>query len=139
MFILQCSCPKCSSKDLKVKDQYKTINNGKRNLLICEKCRCCFSETKNTMLERLRKPISLVWRVINARTEGVAFNAATRIFGISKNTLLSWERKFSHLSRVLFLYSISHCFIELLIEGDELYTKVKKTFQLTNQPVGLSC
>ena len=74
----------------------------------------------------MRKPISLVWQVINARTEGMAFNATTRVFGISKNTLLSWEKKFFHLSQVLFLYAVSHSFIELVIEGDELYTKVKK-------------
>lgn len=136
MFILQCSCPKCSAKDVKVIDRYKTINNGVRNLYLCPNCRCRFSETKNTFLERLRKPISLVWQVVSARTEGVAFNATTRIFGISKNTLLSWERKFSHLSQVLFLYAVSHSFLELVIEGDELYTKVKKTFQLMNPQVG---
>lgn len=136
MLMLQCFCPNCSSMDINLKTQYKTVNNGMRNLLICDNCRCCFSETKNTFLERLRKPISLVWQVINARTEGVAFNATTRIFGISKNTLLSWERKFFHLSRVLYLYSICHCFFELVIEGDELYTKVKKTFHQMNQPVG---
>ncbi len=136
MFILQCSCPNCSAKDVKVIDRYSTINNGMRNLYLCPNCSCRFSETKNTFLERLRKPISLVWQVVNARTEGVAFNATTRIFGISKNTLISWERKFSHLSQVLFLYAVSHSFLELVIEGDELYTKVKKTFQLMNPPVG---
>lgn len=126
MYILQCFCPKCSAQDVKVIDRYATINNGMRNLYLCSNCSCRFSETKNTFLERLRKPISLVWQVINARTEGVAFNATTRIFGISKNTLLSWERKFSQLSKVLFLYAVSHSFLELVIEGDELYTKVKK-------------
>ncbi len=126
MFLLKCSCPICLSKNIKVTIQYQTLSNGMRNLFKCQVCGCCFSETKNTLLERMRKPISLVWQVINARTEGVAFNATIRIFGISKNTLLSWEKKFSHLSQVLFLYSLCHHFLELVIEGDELYTKVNK-------------
>jgi hypothetical protein len=39
---------------------------------------------------------------------------------------LDWENKFTHLYYTLFLYSLVHCFLQLVIEGDELYTKVKE-------------
>jgi hypothetical protein len=35
-----------------------------------------FSETKNTFLKGLRKPVSLIVMVVKARAEGMAFNAA---------------------------------------------------------------
>jgi hypothetical protein len=44
---------------------------------------------------------------------------------VSSSPLNDWERKFSELKEPLFLYSLTHTFIEQLIEGDELYTKVK--------------
>lgn len=126
MDIFTITCPNCSSLDIKIDFQYKTFSFGLRNLLICKNCTHRFSETKNTFLQGLRKPIILVWQVLNARTEGLQLNAATRIFGIAKNTLLSWENKFSDLYQVLFLYSIANSFCQLVIEGDELYTKVNK-------------
>ena len=64
-----------------------------------DNCTRRFSETKNTFLQGFRKPIILVWQVLNVRTEGLQLNAATRIFGIAKNTLLSWENKFSEPER----------------------------------------
>jgi len=95
-------------------------------MLICEECKASFSETKNSFLQGLKKPVSLIWFVINSRTEGNSLNATCRIFGIAKNTLLSWERKFTHLYHTLLLYSLAHNFIQLEIEGDEFYTKVAK-------------
>ena len=93
-------------------------------MLICNECKASFSETKNTFLHGLKKPVSLIWHVINSRTEGNSLNATCRIFNIAKNTLLSWERKFTNLHHTLFLYSLAHNFIQLEIEGDEFYTKV---------------
>jgi hypothetical protein len=72
----------------------------------------------------LKTPMSVIWTVIKARTDGMGLNAATRTFEFAKNTILSWERKFSDLHRVLFLYTLVHEFLELVIEGDEAYTKV---------------
>ncbi len=54
----------------------------------------------------------------------MGLNAATRTFNFAKNTILSWERKFSDLHRVLFVYTLVHQFIDIVIEGDEAYTKV---------------
>ncbi len=74
----------------------------------------------------IRKPISLIIQILKARSEGLGFNAACRSHEIAKNTLLDWERKFSGLAETLLLYSLIHSFLEQVIEGDELYTKVGK-------------
>ena len=95
-------------------------------MLRCRDCGLSFSETKNTFLQGVRTPASAIWKVLKARTEGMSLNAACRVFGIAKNTLLSWECKFSELYHTLFIYSMVHAFIQLVIEGDEFYTKVNK-------------
>ena len=69
---------------------------------------------------------SLIWQVIKSRTEGEGVNATTRIFNISKNTLFDWEAKFTNLYQILFIYSLAQKFFKLVIEGDEVYTKVNK-------------
>jgi hypothetical protein len=56
----------------------------------------------------------------------MALNATCRVFGIAKNSLLSWEEKFSDLHHTLLIYSMSHTFVQSVIEGDEFYTKVNK-------------
>ena len=84
------------------------------------------NNSKNTILEGLKTPISLIWLVIRDRTEGQGFHATARVFGISRTTLRQWERRFSDLYEVLFLYSLLHQFISLEIEGDEAYTKIEK-------------
>jgi hypothetical protein len=77
-------------------------------------------------MEGLKTPISVIWQVLKARTEGRGLNAAARTFEKAKNTILAWERKFVDLHRVLFLYAVVHEFLESVIEGDEAYTKVQK-------------
>ncbi len=130
MDIAQFHCPRCSSTDLAIHDLYQTKNNGKRALYRCQACNDVFSETKNTFLENLVKPISLIAKVFEARSEGMGFNATCRLFEISKNTLSNWERKLSRIKQTLMMYALLIDFIELTIEGDELYTKVNK-----NKPV----
>jgi hypothetical protein len=109
---------------------YETKNNGSRQLYKCKQCNKVFSETKGTLLEGLVKPISLIIQVLNARHEGMGVNAVHRLFKISKNTLLKWEKKFAGLQNTFFLYSLSFTFLSQLIEGDEFYTKVEK-----NKPI----
>lgn len=123
-------CTECKSKEIKEHFSYETKNNGSRTIYKCDCCETVFSETKNTFLERLRKPVSLIVLVVKARTDGMAFNAACRTFGIAKNTLISWEMRLSNLKKTLFLFALVHEFLKLIIEGDELYTKVEK-----NMPV----
>jgi transposase-like protein len=124
MEFLQLKCPACQSSDIHSHSPYTTKNHGVRVIYQCESCLSYFSETKNTFMEGLKTPMSMIWLVIKARTDGMGLNAATRTFELAKNTILSWERKFSDLHRVLFLYTLVHEFIELVIEGDEAYAKV---------------
>ena len=95
-------CPECKSQEIKKHSSYETKNNGNRMLFECCYCKTVFAETKNTFLEGLRKPISLIVLVVKARSEGMAFNAACRTFEIAKNTLLCWERRFSNIKKILF-------------------------------------
>ena len=126
MFLFTCKCPNCSSENFRLDYEYDTLLNGCRRMLLCRDCGLSFSETKNTFLQGIRTSVSTIWKVLKSRTEGMSLNAACRVFGIAKNTLLSWEQKFSDLYRTLFIYSMAHTFIQLLIEGDEFYTKVNK-------------
>jgi hypothetical protein len=111
---------------LKRHTDYYTKNNGIRTIFVCSKCASYFSETKNTTIEGLKKPISMVITVIKVRTEGLGLNATARTYDISKNTILKWELRLASLKPTLFLYSLAHEFLQLVIEGDEIYTKVEK-------------
>ncbi len=61
---------------------------------------------------------------MNARTEGLGFNATCRLYSISTHTLQAWETKFGDLKDVLRLYALTHTFLSQIIEGDELYTHI---------------
>ncbi len=126
MTLFTCKCPKCSSDNVRFNYEYNTISNGCRQMLLCRDCGFSFSETKNTFLQGIRTSVSTIWKVLTARTEGTSLNATCRIFGIAKNTLLSWEQRFSGLYRTLLIYAMAHTFIQLVIEGDEFYTKINK-------------
>jgi len=119
-------CPYCHSDEIKNYRTYETLQNGNRIIFKCQNCHKCFSETKQTFLEGIQKPISLISQVLEARTEGMGVNAVCRLFQIAKNTLLSWERRFSALKETFMLYAILQQFISQEIEGDELYTKIHK-------------
>jgi transposase-like protein len=124
MELLQRRCPVCTSSDIHYHSPYTTKNHGVRVIYKCESCPVYVSETNKTMMEGLKTPVSVIWTVIKARTDGMGFNAATRTFEFAKNTILSWERKFIALPRVLFLYTLVHEFLEFVLEGDEVDTKV---------------
>lgn len=89
-------------------------------------------------MAKLRKPISLIVQVFNARTEGMSFNATCRFFKISKNTLWDWEDRMSATKKALLLYSLAHTFVSMIIEGDELYTDVPGTSEY-NFPFNTTC
>ena len=85
-------------------------------------------------MEGLNTPVSVIWHVLKARTEGMGLNATARTFEKAKNTILAWERKFLDLHQVLFLYALVHEFLALVIEGDEAYTKVQKNVPPDQSP-----
>jgi len=126
MELLRLKCPICHSTDVQPHSSYTTKNYGGRVIYKCDTCPASFSETKNTLLEGLKTPVSVIWQVLKARTEGMGLNAAARTFEKAKNTILAWERTFLDLHQVLFLYALVHEFLVLVIEGDEAYTKVQK-------------
>lgn len=126
MELLQIKCPTCHSAVLQSHRTYTTQDHGRRILYQCTSCPTYFSETKKTLMAGLKTPVSVIWQVVKARTEGMGLNAAARTFEKAKNTILAWERKFRALHRVLFLYAVVHEFIESVIEGDEAYTKVQQ-------------
>jgi len=64
--------------------------------------------------------------VLKARTEGLGLNATCRTFNLAKNTLLNWERRFSAMKQTLLLYALLHTYLQLIIEGDEVYIRVNK-------------
>lgn len=119
-------CPYCLSEHIEAHRDYETKQNGCRKLYRCTVCQRIFSETKNTFLEGLQHPISFIIQVIQARSEGFGLNATCRVFNISKNTLLSWERRFANLKGPLMIYALLNTFLSQIIEGDELYTRVGK-------------
>ena len=123
---LQKNCIKCESESCREIMTYQTKSNGSRQLLKCGVCGTCFSETHQTFMFNLKTPISKIALVLNARTEGMSFNATCRTHHISAHTLQDWESKFGDLKDTLLLYSLTHTFVEMVIEGDELYTKVNK-------------
>src|SRR5215813_11447817 len=126
MELLQIKCPMCYSAVLQSHTTYTTKSHGRRVIYKCDHCPVYFSETKNTLMAGLKTPVSVIWQVLKARTEGMGLNAAARTFEKAKNTILAWERKFVDLHRVLFLSAVVHEFLASVIEGDEAYTKVQK-------------
>jgi hypothetical protein len=50
-------------------------------------------------------------------------NASERVFGFTNKTILNWEKRLAALQETLFLYALIHEFLQLIIEGDELYKK----------------
>ena len=92
----------------------------------CASCGCSFSETKHTPIAHLKTPISVIVQVISALTEGVGINAATRLYGVSKNSIYRWQERLSGLKKTLLLFALTHQFLQQMIEGDELYTRINK-------------
>ena len=89
MELLRLKCPVCRSSDMRYHSPYATKNHGGRAIYKCENCPVYFSETKNTLMEGLKTPISVIWQVLKARTEGLGLNAAARTFEKAKNTILA--------------------------------------------------
>ena len=108
MELLQRKCPVCHSADIKYYSPSTTKNHGSRVMDQCATCPACFSETNNTLLEGLKTPVSVIWQVVKARTEGMGFNAAARTFEKAKHTILAWDSKLLDLHRGLFLYALVH-------------------------------
>ena len=126
-------CPECNAENIKRHCQYTIKSGESRTLFMCQECGNYFSETKNTPLEGLKTPVSRISLILNAINDGMGLNACCRTFQVGKNTVKRWLRRLGGLKETLLLYTLCHQFIQLQIEGDELYTKVAE-----NKPAHLS-
>ncbi len=117
-------CPNCQSEDHSFFSHYTTKCDSLRALLKCITCHLVFSETSTTFLFNLKTPLSRIATILHSRSEGMSFNATCRTFHVGSHTLKNWEERFGELKHVLMAYALSHTFLEQIIEGDELYTKV---------------
>ena len=88
-------CPYCHGKSIEAQRTY-TIQCGEpRTLYHCAPCARSFSETCHTPIAQWQTPIALVVQVLAALTEGVGINAATRLYGVSKNSISRWQERLS--------------------------------------------
>ncbi len=121
----QLRCPKCNSENFGRHTGYRVSSGEERDLYQCNECSDYFSETKNTPLAGLRRPLSFIVLVLNAVNDGLSINAACRTFQVGKNSIKRWTSRLANLKETLLLYALCHTFLVQFIEGDELYTKVR--------------
>ena len=119
-------CPECGSEQHKLHTTYSVASGEKREIRHCTECGNYFSETSNTPLAGLRKPLAVIIKVLNALNNGMSINATRDTFGVTKKSINRWLARLGGLRETLFLYSLCQQFIQQVIEGDELYTKVYK-------------
>jgi len=117
-------CPACGSRDTTGHGHYETVHNGTRSLRACTACGEVFSETTGTPMHGIKTPISKVAAALRVRGEGMGLRATARILGTHKNTIAEWEHRFGGMKPTLMLYGLCQTFIQLTLEGDEIYTVV---------------
>ena len=102
MTLTHMRCPYCHGKNVEAQRTY-TIQCGEpRTLYHCAPCARSFSETRHTPIAHLKTPIALVVQVLAALTEGVGINAATRLYGVSKNSIYRWQERLSGVKKLCY-------------------------------------
>ena len=124
MSLLEKRCPTCNSLEFKGHSRYTVQSGEPRWIYHCSSCDSYFSETKQTFGEGLRTPLSRIAMVLDALNEGMGINAVCRVFKVAKNSVYLWLGRLGDLKETLLLYALCHQFLEQLIEGDEVYTRV---------------
>jgi len=61
---------------------------------------------------------------LEAINEGMGINAACRTFKTTRKSIKRWLERLGGLKETLLLYALCHQFVQMIVEGDELYTKV---------------
>ena len=123
-FLTYASCPTCDSQAVKPHTKYTLQRGEERTVYYCPECDAYFSQTYATPLAGLRTPLSRIQLILDALNDGLGVNAVCRTFHVSKNTLTNWTERLAGLKETLMLYALSHRFLQQLLEGDEVYTKV---------------
>ena len=67
----------------------------------------------------------------------MGINATSRVFKVSKNSIYRWMNRLANLKQTLLIYALCHQFIQQVVEGDELYTKVGKNKAPSESSAGL--
>jgi transposase-like protein len=99
MTLTQIRCAQCGCKNIESYRTY-TIRDGEQRMIYhCSSCDSAFSETRNTPIAQLKTPIAVIVQVLSALTEGVGINAATRLYGVSKNSIYRWQERLSGLKK----------------------------------------
>jgi transposase-like protein len=126
MTMIHLRCVDCGGKEVEICRTYTLKQGEHRTIYSCSACDRTFSETQNTPLVYLKTPIAVVVHVLSALTEGMGINAAARLYGVGKNSIYRWQKRLSGMKQTLLLYALTHQFLHQVIEGDELYTRVRK-------------
>jgi transposase-like protein len=92
-------CADCGCKQVDGSRTYTLKDGEQRMIYHCSSCGSDFSETKNTPLAHLHTPISVIVQVLTALTEGLGINAATRLYGVSKNSIYRWQERLSSVKK----------------------------------------
>lgn len=119
------NCPTCAWSQISRHTSYIPKSGELHHIYYCPGCQSYFSDTKNTALAGLRTPLSQISQVLEALNDGLGINAAVRTFKVAKNTIYDWLKRVADLKEPLLLYALCHQFLRQIVEGDELYTKVK--------------
>ena len=92
-------CADCGCKQVDGSRTYTIKDGEQRTMYHCASCGCSFSETKQTPLAHLKTPIAVIVQVLSALTEGVGIKAATRLYGVSKNSIYRWQERLSGVKK----------------------------------------
>jgi transposase-like protein len=95
MTLTHIRCTDCGCKDVKAQRTSTIKYGGQRTIYTCDACSGTFSSTSNTPMARLKTPISVIVQVLSALTEGMGINAATRLYGVSNNSISRWQERLS--------------------------------------------
>jgi transposase-like protein len=93
MALTQIRCAHCGCMNVQGYRTYTIKDGEQRTMYHCSSCDRAFSETRNTPLAQLKTPIAVIVQVLSALTEGVGINAATRLYGVSKNSIYRWQER----------------------------------------------
>ncbi len=117
-------CPSCDSPTVKPHNTYTLRTGEAHTSYYCAGCDTYFAQTCATPLAGLRTPLSRIQLILDVLNDRMGINAVCRTFHVSQNTLTDWTERLASLKETLMLYALSHRFLQQLVEGDEVYTKV---------------
>ena len=102
----------------------------------CSSCERSFSETSQTPIAHLKTPIAIVVQVLSALTEGVGINAATRLYGVSKNSIYRWQERLSGLKKPCCCLREPTSFCNSALKGMSCIRKSRRTLLRTSHKAG---